>query len=197
VRGRALIWLGLFLFLALPAAAGAAEVREDAGIRYGSIAFYTADPGEANHVTFADDVLNQSGYVHTQFVDPGIKIRGLPSPYPYDPYLTCKTNTLGATCNAPSTILFELGDKDDAVAPVASALSAYGPNVDVRGGLGDDTLSGALGKIDSLSGGEGNDTILAADSKRDFVQCGPGDDKVIADKLDDVATDCERVTRLP
>jgi Tol biopolymer transport system component len=64
----------------------------------------------------------------------------------------------------------------------------------VDGGGGNDTITGGLGR-DLLLGGAGYDTIQARDGARDRVQCGANFDVVLADKSDDVARDCERITR--
>jgi len=62
------------------------------------------------------------------------------------------------------------------------------------GGPGNDTLNGGPGR-DLLLGGPGNDVINARDGQRDRIRCGSGRDRVIADRLDLVARDCERVLR--
>lgn len=59
---------------------------------------------------------------------------------------------------------------------------------------GNDLLDGGPGR-DVLSGGPGNDTIHARDGARDRIGCGSGRDTVVADRVDVVARDCERVTR--
>jgi len=64
----------------------------------------------------------------------------------------------------------------------------------VDGGPGNDRVTGGHGN-DHLFGGLGNDTIDARDGQRDTISCGPGRDTVYEDKLDSVATDCERVLR--
>jgi hypothetical protein len=48
---------------------------------------------------------------------------------------------------------------------------------------------------DSVSAGAGNDSIDARDGYRDVIDCGSGFDRVVADSLDRVATNCERVQR--
>jgi dipeptidyl aminopeptidase/acylaminoacyl peptidase len=70
-----------------------------------------------------------------------------------------------------------------------------GPGGDVvRGGLGDDRLYGGPGR-DRLAGDAGSDTIVARDGGADIVRCGSGRDSVRADRLDAVASDCERLER--
>ncbi|MCA1656289.1 MAG: PKD domain-containing protein, partial [Actinobacteria bacterium] len=64
----------------------------------------------------------------------------------------------------------------------------------IFGGGSRDSLSGGPG-ADGISGGAGNDRIAARDGKRDGIRCGPGRDSVVADRLDRVARDCERVSR--
>jgi hypothetical protein len=44
-----------------------------------------------------------------------------------------------------------------------------------------------------MSGGPGNDTISAADGKKDSVNCGPGNDHATADKKDKLRG-CEHVS---
>ena len=64
----------------------------------------------------------------------------------------------------------------------------------LSGGHGYDTVTGGPGR-DRLSGGPGRDRLEARDGRRDSVRCGSGRDRVIADQLDRVAADCERVSR--
>jgi len=64
----------------------------------------------------------------------------------------------------------------------------------IRGDRGGDRISGNSGK-DRLSANSGNDRISARDGERDRVSCGGGRDRVIADRIDRVARDCERVRR--
>ena len=61
-------------------------------------------------------------------------------------------------------------------------------------GPGDDRLVGGKGR-DSMLGGPGNDTVKARDGVRDFVKCGAGKDRVVADKVDRVTKNCEKVKR--
>jgi hypothetical protein len=65
----------------------------------------------------------------------------------------------------------------------------------LRGGDGADLLAGGLG-ADVLEGGRGSDRLTAADRVRDTIRCGRGRDTVIADRIDRVARDCERVRRV-
>ena len=64
------------------------------------------------------------------------------------------------------------------------------------GGGGPDILTGGLGG-DDLLGGPGDDVLRVRDGIRDVVGCGDGADTVDADTLDEVAGDCEAVTRTP
>jgi len=63
------------------------------------------------------------------------------------------------------------------------------------GEAGADRLEGGPG-TDLIDGGGGPDRIYARDKQRDTIRCGPGIDTVSADRIDTVARDCERVTRL-
>ena len=70
-----------------------------------------------------------------------------------------------------------------------------GPGNDVVCGLGGaDTITGGRGR-DRLFGEEGNDTIVSRDGAFDIVGCGSGHDTVVADRIDLVGVDCERVER--
>jgi hypothetical protein len=64
----------------------------------------------------------------------------------------------------------------------------------LRGGPGGDTIDPGPGR-DRVLAGPGNDTVYAADGGRDVIACGPGRDRVVADRIDAVARDCERVER--
>ncbi|CAN5134013.1 hypothetical protein BH20ACT20_BH20ACT20_08930 [soil metagenome] len=64
----------------------------------------------------------------------------------------------------------------------------------LRGNSGKDLIIGRSGR-DRISGGSGNDRISARDGRRDRISCGRGRDRVIADRLDRVSRDCERVRR--
>lgn len=113
------------------------------------------------------------------------------------------------------TIRLDLGERED-TATVTIAISATvlgGPGADkltggpaadqlsgddgddvLAGGAANDVLIGGLG-VDELDGGAGDDDVRARDGIQDLVRCGDGDDKVDADTLDEIAGDCEGVTR--
>ena len=76
----------------------------------------------------------------------------------------------------------------------ADLLNGRGGNDRLLGRSGDDRLLGGAGR-DVLDGGAGNDTIAAADRAKDTIRCGSGRDVVVADRIDAVARDCERVRR--
>jgi Ca2+-binding RTX toxin-like protein len=71
----------------------------------------------------------------------------------------------------------------------------------VRGGSGDDTITGddqknvlvGGGGVDTIAAGGGDDQIDSNDDKADNDTCGDGADKVVKDDLDVVAADCEQV----
>jgi|GEM_PF-2054486 len=67
-------------------------------------------------------------------------------------------------------------------------------NDTLNGGPGGDVLSGGPG-TDHLNGGDGNDDINARDHHRDVITCGKGTDHVSADRVDKVASSCEKVKR--
>jgi Ca2+-binding RTX toxin-like protein len=79
--------------------------------------------------------------------------------------------------------------------PGADAL-IDGPGEDVlNGGDGNDRLIAEGRGHDRILGGGGADLIESDNRWRDVISCGPGVDSVLADKLDRVARDCERVRR--
>jgi Ca2+-binding RTX toxin-like protein len=80
--------------------------------------------------------------------------------------------------------------------PGKDRILGYGGNDWLRGLGGHDILDGGPGR-DVISGGPGNDIILARDGERDRVFCGLGNDRVVADLLDRVHADCEKVLRPP
>ena len=71
------------------------------------------------------------------------------------------------------------------------------------GGAGNDRMFGAGGgdriRVGSganrVSAGGGRDRIAAANGRRDRISCGGGRDRVVADDIDRVARNCERVIR--
>lgn len=64
----------------------------------------------------------------------------------------------------------------------------------LHGLAGDDRIAGRGGE-DDLFGGSGNDVLLARDGRVDRLDCGPGRDRVVADRRDQVARNCERISR--
>jgi Ca2+-binding RTX toxin-like protein len=63
----------------------------------------------------------------------------------------------------------------------------------LSGGSGNDRLRPGGGR-DTVNAGGGDDVIASADGKRDVIRCGSGSDRVVADRQDQVARNCERVT---
>ena len=116
-------------------------------------------------------------------------------------------------CPGPRRIEIVAGDGDDQLvvaAPVPARLrggqgddtlsgGARGDRIDA--GSGDDSLSGGSGNDrllgrtgrDSAAGGRGNDAIVVRDRKHDAVDCGRGRDHVRAEVLDSLDFSCERV----
>jgi Ca2+-binding RTX toxin-like protein len=88
-------------------------------------------------------------------------------------------------------------------------LDAGAGNDDIKAGYGNDTIVAGPGtdKVVAdrdgrcneyhcdLSPGSAADTVDVVDGERDVVACGPGNDSVKADAIDEVAPDCESVTR--
>jgi hypothetical protein len=71
----------------------------------------------------------------------------------------------------------------------------------IDGGSNNDTITGHASR--PIDGNRGNDRIDVSGNPGgvydygDTVTCGPGADTVIADPNDSIATDCEKVTRIP
>jgi hypothetical protein len=65
----------------------------------------------------------------------------------------------------------------------------------ISGLAGNDTLQGLAGN-DVLSGGPGNDKLVGGRG-RDQLRCGAGRDTAVADRADNVGSDCEVVKGLP
>jgi hypothetical protein len=76
----------------------------------------------------------------------------------------------------------------------ADRIEARGGDDLVRGWDGADALYGGGGR-DQLSGGPGRDRLFARDGELDRVACGTGFDRAVVDRADDVARNCERVSR--
>jgi Ca2+-binding RTX toxin-like protein len=71
-------------------------------------------------------------------------------------------------------------------------LFGAGGNDTLEGGYGADVLIGGPGR-DRFDGGYGADRVYARDGERDTVDCGRGVDTVIADRIDIVFRNCERI----
>ena len=65
----------------------------------------------------------------------------------------------------------------------------------ISGDRGNDRINGNSGR-DRIEGNSGNDRITSRDGGRDRVNCGSGRDSVLADRIDRVARNCERVKRV-
>lgn len=76
----------------------------------------------------------------------------------------------------------------------ADRLSGGSGNDRLTGAGGNDRLTGGSG-TDRFSAGAGADRISARDRRRETITCGSGRDVVVADRVDRVARDCERVSR--
>jgi hypothetical protein len=98
------------------------------------------------------------------------------------------------TLPVPTTLLGGPGADRIAAGDAGNELDGGEGNDAVTGGAGDDALSGGPG-VDQLSGAEGADRLVSRDGAPDDVRCGDGDDAVDADTFDEVAPDCESVSR--
>src|SRR3954468_24441294 len=89
----------------------------------------------------------------------------------------------------------DVEDVDATTAGTATLAGSDASNV-ISAGTGPATITGGGGS-DTLNGGAAADTIDARDGYADRVTCNAGVDTVKADQLDQVASDCETVTREP
>ena len=64
----------------------------------------------------------------------------------------------------------------------------------IYAGAGNDEIDGGHGR-DRIQAGPGNDVIYSRDGQRDTIDCGSGKDVVVADTVDVVNKNCEKVTR--
>jgi hypothetical protein len=75
-----------------------------------------------------------------------------------------------------------------------NVLSGGAGNDTLAGGDGEDALTGGPG-VDTFDAGAGNDTIDSRDSSAERVTCGADVDVATSDSSDELAADCENVTR--
>jgi hypothetical protein len=78
--------------------------------------------------------------------------------------------------------------------PDADTIYGYGGADRIHAWGGGDTLR-LGGGSDKGHGGRGDDYIRAVDGSKDDISCGPGSDRTRANPGDNVAGDCEKVTR--
>ncbi|MEA2316365.1 MAG: hypothetical protein QOD44_554 [Solirubrobacteraceae bacterium] len=76
----------------------------------------------------------------------------------------------------------------------ADRLTGGSGNDRIFGGGGGDRIRVGSG-ANRVSAGGGRDRIAAANGRRDRISCGGGRDRVVADDIDSVRRDCERVVR--
>lgn len=93
-----------------------------------------------------------------------------------------RRNVLRGTRKADS--IFGLGGND--------RLIGRGGGDCLFGGAGNDRHVGGPGR-DYMDGEDGNDRFFARDGRRDTIKCGSGRDLVVADRIDRVSGNCERV----
>jgi Ca2+-binding RTX toxin-like protein len=95
---------------------------------------------------------------------------------------------------------FSGGDKNVDGGPGNDQVNGGKDSDNILGGRGNDYLfEGAepgVAKIDNIFAGAGNDAVWVLNWSprgKDVVSCGSGFDRVVADRLDVIAPDCERV----
>jgi len=107
-----------------------------------------------------------------------------------------REDTATVSIAIPATLLGGPGADRLTGGPAADQLSGDDGDDTLTGGPGADVVIGGLG-ADELRGDAGDDDVRARDGIQDLVRCGDGADRVDADTLDEIAADCETVTRTP
>jgi hypothetical protein len=105
-----------------------------------------------------------------------------------------REDTATVTPGVPSVLLG--GDGADALTTGDTADTVDGgPGNDrIVTGAGADIAIGGAG-VDDIDAGAGDDDIRVRDGLRDVVRCGDGSDRADADAFDELAADCESVSR--
>ena len=114
-----------------------------------------------------------------------------PAPTAPEPVAVQQTTRVRATSHADRLVGTPLRDTLRGLGGGDTILGLAGDDL-LDGGAGNDTLVGGKGH-DLLYGRTGNDVLSVRDGVRDRVSCGSGRDRVVADQLDVVSRDCERV----
>jgi len=107
-----------------------------------------------------------------------------------------REDTATVSIAIPTTLLGGPGADRLTGGPAADQLSGDDGDDTLAGGAGADVVIGGLG-FDELRGDAGDDDVRARDGIQDLVRCGDGADRVDADTLDEIAGDCESLTRTP
>jgi len=118
---------------------------------------------------------------------------GVPPNAPVPQSVPLGGKTLTGTAHADRLVGTSFADVLNGLGGNDTLLGGGGNDI-LRGGAGNDVLDGGLGR-DRLEGDAGNDTIRARDGQRDVIDCGSGRDTVVADRIDVVSRNCERVRR--
>jgi Ca2+-binding RTX toxin-like protein len=157
------------------------SIRADAAGEQRVAASIAAAQVDANP---ADNATSLAIDVQAPLTPPSVTKPSVTKPTVTKPAATQRADRLVGTARADT--LRGLGGPD-------TILGLAGDDL-LDGGSGNDTLVGGPGR-DVLVGRIGNDVLSVRDGRRDRVACGPGRDRVLADRLDVVASDCERVVR--
>ncbi len=107
-----------------------------------------------------------------------------------------REDTATVSLDIPTTLLGGPGADRLTGGPAADQLSGDDGDDTLDGGGGAEVVIGGLG-VDEVGGATGDDDIRVRDGIQDVVRCGDGNDAVDADTLDEVAGDCEAVSRTP
>jgi Ca2+-binding RTX toxin-like protein len=105
-----------------------------------------------------------------------------------------REDTATVSVNIATTMLGGPGADTLTGGPADDQVSGDDGDDVLTGGGGADVVIGGLG-IDEVSADAGDDDVRVRDGIQDVVRCGDGSDRVDADTLDEVAGDCEAVTR--
>lgn len=208
VVGASLLW-----WFSAPASAGYISYSEASRyLPYGdSISYSSRGGGERNVVVVRRDT---DTHRYTELITISDQAPILPAlSLPLEPTLRhcplLAVYVVGCTANGSphawlQSVWIELGPGDDSV-DIRALPYGIQTKFILRGGTGgadvliggeaQDSIYGGPG-IDTMSGRGGDDDFYSFDHARDVIaSCGNGFDTVTADEIDDVAADCEDVTR--
>jgi hypothetical protein len=173
----------------VPATASAHSLVRQAG---GTVSYHSLDVTSLN--TLSVDLVGGDVRFRDPTVDGGMDTGSCrPGEVDSNGYI------IEAFCPAAATLKIDIDvdEREDKVTvnvPIPVTLAGGAGSDELTAGGGNDTVTGGDGQ-DQINARDGDDTVKVRDGSPDQVTCGAGNDTVDADQLDNVADDCENVTR--